>query len=106
MIVIVLSWLITLSTDSLKLSLITKSLSISQLNSLEPRMPTLICQLYSDVMSTYGDHGNVIYLKYFLNSFGIQAELVFHCYGQPIPEAHIYIFGGGQDQAQQLVAHD
>lgn len=65
-----------------------------------------ICQLYSDIMSTYGDRGNTEYVAYFLAQHAIEYTVIYHRYGQPIPKATIYIFGGGQDSAQLLVAHD
>lgn len=71
-----------------------------------PNRPITICQLYADVMSTYGDRGNVLYLSHFLTQQGINHIITRHCYGQPIKPATIYIFGGGQDTAQTLVAND
>lgn len=65
-----------------------------------------ICQLYSDLMSTYGDQGNVRYLAYFLLQHRIRPLVTYHRHGELIPEADIYIFGGGQDQSQILVAKD
>lgn len=68
--------------------------------------PLILCQLYSDVMSTYGDQGNLTYLAYLLRAQGIAIETIQHRYGQSVPKADIYIFGGGQDGAQILVARD
>lgn len=65
-----------------------------------------ICHLYADIMSTYGDRGNVDYLEYFLSSLGMSVIVLSHAYGDMIPEAEIYVFGGGQDSAQVLVSHD
>lgn len=69
-------------------------------------MTITICQLYANLMSTYGDRGNVLYLKYFLGQLGHTVRLRWHYYGEPIPKATIYVFGGGQDAAQTLVAFD
>lgn len=65
-----------------------------------------ICHLYADIMSTYGDRGNVDYLEYFLMNLGLSVTVLDHNYREMIPEAEIYVFGGGQDSAQVLVAHD
>jgi CobQ-like glutamine amidotransferase family enzyme len=65
-----------------------------------------ICQLYSDIMSTYGDKGNTEYVAYFLAEHGIPVEVFYHRYGELVPRATIYMFGGGQDSAQILVAND
>ena len=65
-----------------------------------------IVQLYSDLLSTYGDRGNTLYLQYFLHSHGITNRVVWHRYGETIPQSQIYIFGGGQDASQRLVAYD
>lgn len=67
---------------------------------------TTIVQLYSDVLSTYGDRGNTLYIQYFLRKHGIVNRVVWHRYGEAIPEADIYVFGGGQDASQRLVASD
>ncbi len=66
----------------------------------------VICQLYIDLMSTYGDQGNLLYLEYFFRDHGVESSVIRHSYGQPIPPADIYLFGGGQDLSQQLVAAD
>jgi len=65
-----------------------------------------ICHLYADIMSTYGDRGNVLYLSHFLTQQGINHVITRHCYGQSIKPATIYVFGGGQDASQTLVAKD
>lgn len=65
-----------------------------------------LVQLYSDIMSTYGDRGNVIYIEHFLRQNDKNFETYYHTYGQPIPEADIYVFGGGQDSSQLLVSLD
>lgn len=57
-------------------------------------------------MSTYGDRGNVLYLRHFLEQHNVNVEIVDHKCGEEIPKAEIYIFGGGQDAAQALVAAD
>lgn len=65
-----------------------------------------VCQLYSDIMSTYGDQGNLRYLEHFLAGQRIPTKIIRHTLGQPILEADIYLFGGGQDATQLLVAAD
>lgn len=69
-------------------------------------MTVTICQLYSDIMSTYGDRGNVLYLADFFRRYQIEPVVQLHHFGQSIPKADIYIFGGGQDRSQIAVSHD
>lgn len=65
-----------------------------------------VCQLYSDIMSTYGDQGNLRYLEHFLAGQRISTKISRHTLGQQIPKADIYLFGGGQDATQLLAAAD
>ncbi len=57
-------------------------------------------------MSTYGDRGNLLYISHFLRIAGIDHQVIVHRYGDVIPFADIYLFGGGQDKSQLLVAQD
>ncbi len=66
----------------------------------------IICQLYSDIMSTYGDRGNALYLLHFFEQLGLDTKVIWHRYGEDMPKANIYIFGGGQDGSQVLVSRD
>ncbi|MGB9883341.1 MAG: type 1 glutamine amidotransferase [Microgenomates group bacterium] len=72
-------------------------------------MKIIIGWLYPDLMSTYGDRGNVIALNYRLKSRGIKNEIL------PIsinddPElvliADLLFMGGAQDKQQEIVNKD
>jgi CobQ-like glutamine amidotransferase family enzyme len=67
-----------------------------------------ICHLYADLMNTYGDDGNIITLINRCKWRGIEVEVTKVSLGQKINPAKFdfYFFGGGQDQAQELVAAD
>lgn len=63
--------------------------------------------LYADLMSIYGDRGNVIALQQRAAWRGIDTEVIKISIGDPIPDrVDIYFFGGGQDQEQIAVAKD
>ena len=71
-------------------------------------MPRLVIGwLYNDLMSIYGDRGNVIALQQRAAWRGIDTEVVNVSIGEPLPDrVDIYFFGGGQDQEQIAVSHD
>ena len=57
--------------------------------------------VYPDLLGTYGDRGNAVVLVERCRRRGIDAELVEVAAGTPIPESlDVYLFGGGEDDAQ------
>jgi len=64
--------------------------------------------LYPKQMSTYGDRGNILTIAKRCEWRGIKAKLIEIEPGQILKKgtADFYFFGGGQDQAQSLVAED
>lgn len=71
-------------------------------------MDVRICHLYPDLMSIYGDRGNVITLAQRARWRGIAVEERALNAGDALdPEwADLYFFGGGQDQGQDVVSRD
>jgi len=60
-----------------------------------------IAVLYPELLSTYGDGGNVVVLQKRLAWRGLGAEVVCVSPGQPVPEqCDLYVVGGGEDAAQ------
>lgn len=68
----------------------------------------VLTYLYPDLMNTYGDRGNLLALKYRAQARGISLMLRSVTLGQiwEPGETDFYLFGGGQDRAQQAVAKD
>lgn len=65
--------------------------------------------MYPDLMSTYGDRGNVICLRRRCAWRGIGVEVVRHTIGDSVKQikaADIIFMGGAQDRQQVLVAKD
>jgi hypothetical protein len=61
--------------------------------------------VYPDLMSTYGDRGNLLILAHRAAARGIPVEPVEVRSGQRVPEqADIYLLGGGEDGPQALAA--
>jgi lipid II isoglutaminyl synthase (glutamine-hydrolysing) len=61
--------------------------------------------LYPDLMSTYGDRGNLLILAYRATARGMPVDAVEVRSGEKIPEqADIYLIGGGEDGPQALAA--
>lgn len=61
--------------------------------------------LYPDLMSTYGDRGNLLILAYRATSRGMPVETHEVRSDQKVPEhADIYLIGGGEDGPQALAA--
>ncbi len=68
----------------------------------------VIGYLYGDLMNIYGDTGNIITLQKRAEWRGIKVEIKSISIGDKLKpgECDIYFFGGGQDQAQEVVARD
>ncbi len=61
--------------------------------------------VYPDLLSTYGDKGNLLVLERRARLRGIEAEPVFVNSDQPVPrDGDIYLLGGGEDLPQVLAA--
>lgn len=70
-------------------------------------MTSSICLvwIYPDLLSTYGDQGNVLILEQRARARGIPVETVYVRSSDPVPEeGHIYLIGGGEDRPQILGA--
>lgn len=64
-----------------------------------------IVWLYPDLLSTYGDRGNLLILAHRAARRGIAVEPVEVRSDQPVPDsADIYLIGGGEDGPQALAA--
>ncbi|HEY4463760.1 MAG TPA: glutamine amidotransferase [Streptosporangiaceae bacterium] len=61
--------------------------------------------VYPDLLSTYGDRGNLIVLERRARLRGIDVEPVFVNSDEPVPrDGDIYLLGGGEDLPQVLAA--
>ncbi len=61
--------------------------------------------IYPDLLSTYGDQGNVLVLEQRARARGIPVETVHVRSADPVPETgDIYLIGGGEDRPQILGA--
>ena len=71
-------------------------------------MDLRIAHLYPDLMSIYGDRGNVLALERRARWRGIAVEVRACTVGDTLDPAwaDLYFFGGGQDQGQDLVGAD
>ncbi len=71
-------------------------------------MKIIIGYLYGDLMNIYGDTGNIIALKKRAEWRGIDIEVKNISVGNKLKkgDVDIFFFGGGQDQAQELVSAD
>lgn len=67
-----------------------------------------LIHLYPDLMSLYGDRGNIIVLERRCAWRGIELEVVETSLGDRVdPEtSDMFFFGGGQDQEQEAVGRD
>jgi lipid II isoglutaminyl synthase (glutamine-hydrolysing) len=64
-----------------------------------------IVWVYPDLLSTYGDRGNMLILARRARSRGMAAEMVEVRSDQPVPvNGDIYLLGGGEDGPQALAA--
>ena len=73
------------------------------------RIRLTIHHLYADMMNLYGDRGNVIAIKKRAEWRGIPVDIVdvrlAECI-RPTDSADLFLFGGGQDREQALLAED
>lgn len=61
--------------------------------------------IYPDLLSTYGDKGNLLILERRARLRGIETESVMVRSDEPVPaEGDIYLMGGGEDRPQILAA--
>ncbi len=65
---------------------------------------TTICVLYPDLLGTYGDGGNGLALYERALRRGIDATLVQAGFNDEVPDADLYLLGGGEDGPQSLAA--
>ncbi|MBI4553363.1 MAG: glutamine amidotransferase [Candidatus Latescibacteria bacterium] len=67
-----------------------------------------IAVLYADRMSIYGDYGNLLALTNRCHWRGIDAQTALISVGDPLEPGQydLFLFGGGQDRQQVLVADD
>lgn len=64
-----------------------------------------IVWVYPDLLSTYGDRGNLLILARRAQARGIDVETIPIAYDEAIPrDADIYLVGGGEDRPQTLAA--
>src|SRR3989344_2889884 len=71
-------------------------------------MNLVIGYLYGDLMNIYGDTGNIIALQKRAQWRGIEVTIKQISVGDNFKkgEVDVFFFGGGQDQAQEIVAKD
>ena len=71
-------------------------------------MKLTIHHLYADMMNLYGDRGNVISIKKRCEWRGIPVEVVDVGLGERVSPTgcDVFLFGGGQDREQALLAED
>jgi CobQ-like glutamine amidotransferase family enzyme len=73
----------------------------------DPRGPSglRLIWVYPDLLSTYGDRGNLLVLERRARLRGIEVESVLVNADQPVPhEGDMYLLGGGEDLPQILAA--
>lgn len=63
-----------------------------------------IVWVYPDLLSTYGDRGNMLILEHRAKARGIPAQTHEVHINQALPEGDIYLMGGGEDGPQALAA--
>ena len=71
---------------------------------LEVRTVTTICVLYPDLLGTYGDGGNGLAIAERARRRGVDVDLVSVGLGDEVPDASLYLLGGGEDGPQRLAA--
>jgi hypothetical protein len=65
---------------------------------------TTFCVLYPDLLGTYGDGGNGLAVTQRARRRGLDAELVSVGLNDEVPDAGLYLLGGGEDGPQRLAA--
>ena len=65
---------------------------------------TTICTLYPDLLGTYGDGGNALALAERARRRGLDVECLSVTLGREVPDASLYLLGGGEDGPQRLAA--
>jgi CobQ-like glutamine amidotransferase family enzyme len=65
---------------------------------------TTICLLYPELLGTYGDVGNGLVALERARRRGLDAELVSVGLNDRVPDASLYLLGGGEDGPQRLAA--
>lgn len=75
---------------------------------MKTKMKLVIGYLYPDLMNIYGDTGNIIALQKRASWRGIEVKIKNISLKDKLKsgEIDLFFFGGGQDQAQELVAKD
>jgi lipid II isoglutaminyl synthase (glutamine-hydrolysing) len=63
-----------------------------------------VALVYPELLGTYGDGGNALVLAERARRRGIEVDVVSVAIGDDIPEATIYLLGGGEDGPQRLGA--
>ncbi|WP_214413838.1 type 1 glutamine amidotransferase [Sphaerisporangium fuscum] len=64
-----------------------------------------IVWIYPDLLSTYGDQGNVLILDQRARKRGIPVQTIYVRSSDPVPDSgDIYLIGGGEDRPQILAA--
>jgi lipid II isoglutaminyl synthase (glutamine-hydrolysing) len=63
-----------------------------------------IALVYPEILGTYGDGGNAVVLAERAQRRGIDAEVLRVGLGDEMPDAAIYLLGGGEDGPQRLAA--
>jgi len=64
---------------------------------------------YPELMSTYGDRGNIIALNYWAKVLGIELEVITISLSQPkemVTKMDMFFMGGAQDKQQEIVNQD
>lgn len=71
-------------------------------------MKIRLLYLYPEVMNTYGDRGNVMFLEARAQDYGIDLTTDYYTLGDhlDISPYQLLFFGGGQDKGQDLIAND
>jgi lipid II isoglutaminyl synthase (glutamine-hydrolysing) len=65
---------------------------------------TTICVLYPELLGTYGDGGNGLAVAERARRRGFEVELVTAGLNDEVPDAALYLLGGGEDGPQRLAA--
>ena len=63
-----------------------------------------IATLYPEALGTYGDGGNALALAHRAYVRGYRVESLAVPLGSPLPDADVYLLGGGEDGPQRQAA--